>query len=93
MGVENIRSQAARTDNGVVLRNVDRETMRVEYGGRVMDVQVERGVERSGIYLPPSPTWNDGEVVEEETLVLIKGAIVEIQEYWGFAADFLVLEV
>ena len=59
MSVHELRSQAARTDTGVVLSTVDRDTMRVEYAGHVMHVPVERGTEGYGFYLPAIPTWDD----------------------------------
>jgi hypothetical protein len=93
VAVTEIRSQAARTDTGVLLRTVDRETMLVEFGGRVMHVPVDRGVESYGFYLPAVPTWDDSDEVSAEDLAVVKAAIVEIQRHWGFGVDFLVLEV
>ena len=93
MGVHELRSQAARTDSGVILQSVDRETMQVRYGGRVMDVQVERGIESYAFYFPPSPLWDDGLPIGDEELDVIKQAIVEVQGFWGFRVDFLLLEV
>ncbi|MEU8237313.1 hypothetical protein AB0C07_03605 [Actinoplanes missouriensis] len=93
MAVHEIRSQAARTDSGVLLRTVDRETMRVEFRGRVMHVPVDRGLGSYGFYLPVAPTWDDETAVSSEDLELVKAAIVEIQRHWGFGVDFHVLEV
>ncbi|WP_229067766.1 hypothetical protein [Actinoplanes sp. DH11] len=93
MAVHDIRSQAARTDTGVLLRTVDRETMRVEYEGHVMHVPVDRGLHAYGFYLPPSPTWDDSSSISAGDLTVVKAAIVEIQRHWGFGVDFHVLEV
>ncbi|WP_433827589.1 hypothetical protein ACQP2E_37015 [Actinoplanes sp. CA-015351] len=93
MAVHELRSQAARTDSGVVLGTVDRETMRVEYLGHVMHLPVDRGLHSYGFYLPPSPVWDDSVAVSEQELAVVKNAIVEIQRFWGFAVDFHVLGV
>ena len=93
MSVHELRSQAARTDTGVMLQTVDRDTMRVDYAGHVMHVPVERGLEGYGFYFPPVPTWDDEEPVSVPDLSVVKAAIVEIQQHWGFGADFHVLEV
>ncbi|GLY05233.1 MULTISPECIES: hypothetical protein [Actinoplanes] len=93
MGVHDIRSQAARTDTGVTLRSVDRETMRVEYAGHGMTLPVDRGMESCGFYLTATPHWDDGSAVPSEDLAVVKEAIVEIQRHWGFRADFLTLEI
>jgi hypothetical protein len=93
VAVEEIRSQAARTDTGVMLRTVDRETMLVEFGGHVMHVPVDRGLGSYGFYLPAVPVWDDSVEVSEGDLAVVKAAIVEIQRHWGFGVDFLVFGV
>lgn len=93
MAVHEIRSQVARTDSGVLLRTVDRDTMLVEYHGHAMHLPVERGLISYGFYLPAAPTWDDASPVSPSDLDLVKAAIVEIQRHWGFGVDFLALEV
>ncbi|MEU4691746.1 hypothetical protein [Actinoplanes sp. NPDC023714] len=93
MAVHEIRSQAARTDSGVLLRTVDRETMLVEFRGHAMHLPVDRGLHSYGFYLPPAPMWDDESAVSAGDLVVVKEAIVEIQRHWGFGVDFHVLKV
>ncbi|MEV6306285.1 hypothetical protein AB0M02_43225 [Actinoplanes sp. NPDC051861] len=92
MGVQDLDSQAARTDTGVLLQSLDRETMRLEFAGHTMNLPVERGLLSYGFYLPLSPQWSDGAPISPNDLTVIKQAIVEIQKHWGFHVDFLVLE-
>jgi hypothetical protein len=92
MGVENIRSQAARTDTGVVLRSVDRETLRADYRGRSMILPVDRGIGSHGIYLPAIPAWEDGEPIPAADLTVIKDAVVEVLRYWGSETEFITLD-
>ena len=82
MAVRDLQSQEAETDNGVILRSIDRWTMEVEYRHQVLNLPVERG-ETYCFYLPESPRWNDGSAVPAATLELLKSAVVEIQRHWG----------
>ncbi|MEV0901222.1 hypothetical protein [Actinoplanes sp. NPDC049802] len=91
MGVHDIASQAARTDTGVIVRNVDRETMRADYRGRSMILPVDRGVGSDGVYLPRAPVWDDGEPIDPEDLAVIKDAVVEILRHWGAETEFITL--
>jgi hypothetical protein len=91
MGVQELSSQSARTDTGVTLAGVDRETLRASYQGRSMLLAVEDGLNSYGVYLPRVPTWNDGDPVAEEDLTVIKDAVVEILRYWGFGTEFITL--
>ena len=93
MAVHDIRSQVARTDSGVVLKTVDRETMLVEFGGHAMHLPVDRGLVSYGFYLTAVPVWDDSLPVSTGDLTVVKAAIVEIQRHWGFGVDFHVLEV
>ncbi|BBH65120.1 hypothetical protein ACTI_18050 [Actinoplanes sp. OR16] len=93
MAVHDIRSQVARTDSGVVLKSVDRETMLVSFRGHSMHLPVDRGMVSYGFYLSPAPTWDDDSAVSAPDLAVVKQAIVEIQRHWGFGVDFHVLEV
>ncbi|MBB2945700.1 hypothetical protein FB565_005458 [Actinoplanes lutulentus] len=93
MAVHEVRSQAARTDSGVLLLGVDRETMRVEFAGHVLHVAVDRGLSSYGFYLPAEPVWDDSVALSAQELAVVKDAIVEIQRFWGFAVDFHVLGV
>ena len=90
MGVQELGSQSARTDTGVTLAGVDRETLRASYRGRRMLLAVEDG--RSyGVYLPRVPTWDDGDPVGPEDLAVIKDAVVEVLRFWGFGTEFITL--
>ncbi|MFC4067109.1 hypothetical protein [Actinoplanes subglobosus] len=91
MGVEDIRSQEARTDTGVVLRSVDRETLRADYRGRSIVLPVDRGAGSHGIYLPAVPAWDDGEPVEAADLSVVKEAVVEVLRHWGADTEFITL--
>jgi hypothetical protein len=91
MGVQELSSQSARTDTGVTLAGIDRETLRASYQGRSMLLAVEDGLGSYGVYLPRVPTWNDGDPVAEEDLSVIKDAVVEILRYWGFGTEFITL--
>lgn len=92
MGVKELDSQAARTDTGVVLLSVDRETLRAEYRGRSVLLPVDRGVGSHGIYLPRVPAWDDGEPIPGEELAVIKDGVVEILRYWGTDTEFITLK-
>ncbi|GGN34096.1 hypothetical protein FHR83_006071 [Actinoplanes campanulatus] len=91
MGVEEIRSQAARTDTGVVLRSVDRETLRADYRGHSMVLPVDRGIGSYGVYLPRVPVWDDGEPIAADDLAVIRAAVVEVLEHWGTLTEFITL--
>ncbi|MDI6105002.1 hypothetical protein QLQ12_41100 [Actinoplanes sp. NEAU-A12] len=91
MGIQELGSQSARTDTGVVLRSVDRETLRADFRDRSMLVAVDGGLTSYGVYLPRVPTWDDGDPVPEEDLAVIKEAVVEILRHWGFATEFITL--
>ncbi|GIE34198.1 hypothetical protein Ait01nite_072430 [Actinoplanes italicus] len=91
MGVQELDSQAARTDTGVVLLSVDRETMRAEYRGRNVILPVDRGIGSHGIYLPRVPAWDDGEPIPAEDLAVIKDAVVEVLRHWGTDTEFITL--
>ena len=91
MGVEEIHSQEARTDPGVVLRCVDRETLRADYQGRSVVLPVDRGVGSHGIYLPVVPSWDDGEPIPAADLAVIKDAVVEVLRHWGSETEFITL--
>lgn len=91
MSVEEIQSQAARTDTGVVLRSVDRETLRADYLGRSVVLPVDRGVGSHGIYLPVAPRWDDGEPIRAVDLAVIKAAVIEVLRHWGSETEFITL--
>jgi hypothetical protein len=91
MGVQAIRSQAARTDSGVVLRSVDRETLAADYRGHTIVLPVDRGIGSYGVYLPRVPVWDDGEPVPDGDLVVIKEAVVDVLRYWGTGTEFITL--
>ncbi|MEU4618458.1 hypothetical protein AB0G04_00570 [Actinoplanes sp. NPDC023801] len=91
MSVHEIRSQAARTDTGVVLRSVDRETLRADYRGRSMVLPVDRGIGSHGVYLPRIPVWDDGEPIPAEDLAVIKDGVAEVLLYWGTDTEFITL--
>lgn len=91
MGVHELGSQSARTDTGVVVRSVDRETLRADYRDRSMPLAIDRGLTSYGVYLPRVPSWDDGEPVEGDDLSLIKEAVVDVLRYWGFDTEFLML--
>jgi hypothetical protein len=89
MAVRDLLSQAAQNDAGVILRSVDRQTMRVEYEGRALNFVVDRAPHDYGVYLPANPTWNDGTPIDQGTLALLKDAIVEILRHWKTRVEFL----
>jgi len=91
MAIERIASQAARTDTGVLLRSVDRETMRAEYRGRTLTLPVDHGLRSCGVYLSPTPHWDDGTPLLAEDLTTVKAGIVEILHHWKTATEFLTL--
>ena len=91
MGVHEIDSQAARTDTGVVVEGVDRETLRAGYRNRSMPLSVDNGLRSYGIYLPKVPAWDDGEPVSAADLAVIKAAVVEVLRHWGFSTEFIML--
>ncbi|WP_430781297.1 hypothetical protein [Actinoplanes sp. G11-F43] len=91
MGVHELGSQSARTDTGVVVRSVDRETLRTEYRGRSMPLPVDQGLGSLGVYLPRTPLWDDGQPVAAEDLVVVREAVTEVLRHWGFDTEFLEL--
>jgi len=91
MAVHEISSQAARTDTGVVVRGVDRETLRADYRDRSMPLGVDNGLRSYGIYIPRTPRWDDGDPVSAEDLTVIKDAVVEVLRHWGFTTEFIML--
>jgi hypothetical protein len=91
MGVQELDSQAARTDTGVVLLSVDRETLRADYRGHSVLLPVDRGIGSYGIYLPRVPAWDDGEPIPAEDLAVLKDAVVEVLRYWGTGTEFITL--
>ena len=91
MGVHEIASQAARTDTGVTVRSVDRETLRADYRDHSVLLPVDRGVGSYGVYLPKAPAWDDGEPIPPDDLTVIKEAVVEVLRHWGTGTEFIVL--
>lgn len=91
MGIERIASQAARTDTGVLLRSVDRETMRAEYRGHTLTLPVGRGLRSYGVYLSPTPRWDDGALIPADELATVKAGIAEILHHWKSATELLTL--
>ncbi|GAA4933269.1 hypothetical protein [Actinoplanes utahensis] len=90
MGVHQIKSQSARTDTGVTLSSVDRETMRADYRGRRMIVPVDRGLRSYGVYLGRVPVWDDGEPITAEDLAVVKNGMAEVLRHWGKDTEFVV---
>lgn len=91
MGIQELGSQSAQTDTGVVLRSVDRETLRADYRDGSMLLAVDGGLASYGVYLPRVPTWDNGDPVPARDLAVIKEAVVEILRHWGFATEFITL--
>lgn len=91
MGVHELGSQSARTETGVVVHSVDRETLRTEYRGRSMPLPVDQGLESIGVYLPHPPFWDDGSPITADDLVVVRNAVTEILRHWGFDTEFLSL--
>lgn len=91
MGIQELGSQSAQTDTGVVLRSVDRETLRADYRDRSMLLAVDGGPVSYGIYLPRVPTWDNGDPIATGDLAVIKEAVVEVLRHWGFATEFVTL--
>ncbi|HWS32876.1 MAG TPA: hypothetical protein VN408_09050 [Actinoplanes sp.] len=91
MGVHELGSQSARTDTGVVVYSVDRETLRTEYRGRSMPLPVDQGLGSIGVYLPQTPLWDDGEPVAPDDLTVLRTAVADVLRYWGFDTEFVTL--
>lgn len=89
MGVHELGSQSARTDTGVVVRSVDRETLRTDYRGRSMPIPVDQGLESVGVYLPRTPHWDDGYEVTADDLTVLREAVTDVLRHWGFNTEFL----
>ncbi|WP_328468030.1 hypothetical protein OHA21_50655 [Actinoplanes sp. NBC_00393] len=83
MNIEILNDQAARNDRGVLLRSIDRETIRVEYEGRTLDLSVDRAPDSYGFHLPSSPVWSDGGTIPDATMELIMDSVVEIHRHQG----------
>lgn len=92
MGVRALGSQSAQTGTGVVVRSVDRETLRADYRGRSLPLPVDRGLRSLGVYLPQTPIWDDGEPIATDDLNVIRVAVVDVLRYWGFDAEFVTLD-
>lgn len=88
MSVRELRNQEAEHDSGVVLRNLDRFTVQVEYRQRTLDLFVERSPGDYTIYLPARPVWDDGSPIPTETMQLIRDAVAEIEAFWGARTTF-----
>lgn len=91
MGVRALDSQSARTGTGVVVRSVDRETLRADYRGRSMALPVDQGLRSIGVYLFRTPRWDGGEPLSVDDLAVIREAVVDVLRFWGFATEFLEL--
>jgi hypothetical protein len=91
MGIQELGSQSAQTDTGVVLRSVDRENLRADYRDRSMLLAVDGAPASYGVYLPRVPTWDNGEPIPEDELAVIKEAVVEVLRHWGFTTEFITL--
>ena len=91
MGIQELGSQSAQTDTGVVLRSVDRETLRADFRDGSMLLAIDGGPVSYGVYLPRVPTWDNGDPVVEEDLAVIKEAVAEVLRHWGFTTEFITL--
>jgi hypothetical protein len=88
VSVRELRNQVAEHDSGVVVRNVDRYTVGIDYLGRSLRLPVERGVGLYYFTLPDPLSWDDGTAVSQGELEQIKRAVSEVERFWGTTAQF-----
>jgi hypothetical protein len=90
MSVRELQSQEALHDSGAILRSAGREAMQLEYLGRTLTLDVDRGLESDLFYLPAAPVWDDGTPIPLDTMEQIKEIITEVERFWESGAEFRV---
>ena len=91
MTVRKLQSQEAQHDSGAILRSHGRDAMQFEFDGRVMTIDVDRGIGADMFYLPAAPKWDDGALAEPEIVAMLRPVITEIEQFWGSSAEFRTL--
>jgi hypothetical protein len=88
MSVRKIENQMAEHDSGAIVRNAGRDAVKVDYQGRTLTLDVERGLDTDYFYLPVSMTWDDGTPVPAETVEQVKDIVAEVERFWGINSEF-----
>lgn len=91
MAVRELRSQEAQHDSGAILRSAGREAMQFELGGRVLTIDVDRGIGSDLFYLPATLRWDDGSPIAPDIAERIRPIITEVENFWGSTAEFRTL--
>lgn len=88
MSVREIENQVAEHDSGAIVRNAGPETMKVDYLGRTLTLDVDRHMRTNVFYIPESMNWDDGSPVPPEMLERIERIIDEVGRFWGIKSEF-----
>jgi hypothetical protein len=88
MSVRELENQVAQHDSGVIVRNAGRDAVKVDYEGRTLTLDVDRGLSTDYFYLPSSMSWDDGTPVPVETVDRILQIVTEVERFWAIRPEF-----
>ncbi len=88
MPVHELRSQEAQHDSGAIVRSYGRDAVQFEWRGRVMTLNVERGIGGDVFFLPTDLRWDDEDPLDDEAAALVRPVIEEVNAFWGSNSEF-----
>jgi hypothetical protein len=88
VAVRELRNQEAQHDSGAIVRNHGREQVQFEHDGKVLTLEVERGVRNVVFYMPARLRWDNGDEMPAEVADLVRPVIDEVERFWRSSATF-----
>ncbi|HWS32875.1 MAG TPA: hypothetical protein VN408_09045 [Actinoplanes sp.] len=88
MPIHALRSQEAQHDSGAVVRSHGRDAVQFQLHGRVMTINVERGVGSDTFFLPTELRWDDETPLDAEAAALVRPVLQETNSFWGSESEF-----